>query len=328
MNVLLVGRGSIGKKHLQTLEGLRRALHLSLFVFEPSNYGAQYYKELSREIRNKKIDTAFVCNPTSMHAKSALVCLRAGANVFLEKPLSDNWDEKTFLQIRALLKTKKLTLMVGYDMRFNPWIRKVKGLVDARIIGNIWGARVMAGQYLPDWRLGKDYRSTYSAKRALGGGVLLDLSHELDYLHWLLPKEVVSVTARNINTGRLKIDTEDVSSMVLQYDGSGIANIHLDYLTVPYRRSLELYGDKGMILWDDNSRELRVYTKRTGKWKKIKIRARDAEGAAIFKNELIHFFDCIKHKRVPLNSLENSMYVMKLIQKAKQSSEKNRTMKI
>ena len=314
MNVLIIGRGSIGTKHLHTLQALQKKYGLTLHTFAPTSHtSVKYYAQLRKELIAKKIQAAFVCNPTSMHTETTLMCLNAGAHVFLEKPIAATLDAKAFTHIQKLLGEKRLTLMVGYDMRFNPYIEKVKKLIDKKTIGDIWGARVYAGQYLPDWRPSSDYRKSYSAKKALGGGVLLDLSHELDYLHWLLPKKIKNVSACNLHTGRLAIETEDISSVTIEYTDKSTAHVHLDYLNVPYRRSLELYGDKGTILWDDNTHTIRLYTKRAGKWQTFTVTANEASGSVVFTKELSHFFDCIKYRRTPLNSFENSVYIMKLI---------------
>ncbi len=325
MNVLVIGRGSIGKKHVKTLRHLARRYQLAVRVFNPAHRGVAYYAELRWTLKRLKIDAALVCNPTSLHVKTALVCLRAGAHVFLEKPLAARFDARAFGALKRLVKGKHRTLMLGYDMRFNPWVKKLKELVDREVIGDIWGARVMAGQYLSDWRPGTDYRKGYGAKRVLGGGVLLDLSHELDYLHWLLPKRIKRVDARKLHTGRLAIETEDIASIIFEYADHSTAQVHLDYLTVPYRRSLELYGEKGTILWDDNAHELRLYTRRTGAWKKLPVSARAATGDAVFAKELSHFFDCIRSKRTPLNSLEGGVYVMRMAEAASKSSELGRS---
>jgi predicted dehydrogenase len=328
MNILLIGRGSIGDKHLATLRSLQKKLGLSIEVWEPATHGRAYLQELTRILLDKNIQAAIICNPTSLHAQTTLACLRAGAHVFVEKPLGMSFDAGIFAQIERAAKQKKLTLMVGYDMRFNPWILKIKERMTARALGRVWGARVMAGQYLPDWRPGVDYRETYSAKKSLGGGVLLDLSHELDYLLWLMPSKARRVTARKIHTGLLQIDTEDVASLIIDFADGAVAQVQLDYLTVPYRRSLELYGEKGTLLWDDNSHTLRLYTKKDGKWRTISVAEKEATAKGIYTSELEHFFDCIKNKRIPRNSLTSSLEVMRLLSKANESAKRTKTVTI
>ena len=276
MNILVIGRGSIGKQHLKSLRSLEKTHELTVREFQPTSHGPAYVNELQHALESQHIEAVLICNPTSLHVETTLTCLRAGTHVFLEKPLGMSFDAKNFKEIERLVQEKKRTFMVGYDMRFNPWIVKVKKHIEQNTIGKIWGARVMAGQYLPDWRPGTDYRQTYSAKKELGGGVLLDLSHELDYLLWLMPQKVAEVTARTVTTLQLEIDTEDMASVIVGFEGGVSAQVHLDYLTVPYRRSLEVYGDTGTILWDDNAHTLRIYTKKEGRWRTERVAKKDA----------------------------------------------------
>ena len=229
MNILVIGRGSIGKQHLKSLRSLKKTHALTVHEFQPTSHGPAYFNELQGALENQHIEAVLICNPTSQHVQTALVCLHRGVHVFLEKPLGVSFDAKNFKEIERLVKEKECTFMVGYDMRFNPWIVKMKELVEQNTIGKIWGARVMAGQYLPDWRPGTDYRQTYSAKKEMGGGVLLDLSHELDYLLWLMPQKVVEVTARKVTTGQLEIDTEDIASVIVGFEAGATAQVHLDY---------------------------------------------------------------------------------------------------
>ncbi len=315
MNVLVIGRGSIGRQHAATLASLKTTLGLTVHIFEPSSHSPAYYRELARVLEHLRIQAAFVCNPTSMHAKTTLACLDAGVHVFVEKPIASAYDKKTFVHMARLAKEKKLTLMVGYDMRFSPWIVKAKELVESGAIGKVVGARIIAGQYLPHWRPGQEYRTSYSAKKALGGGVLLDLSHELDYLLWLMPKKVAGVIGERVHTGHLPIETEDIASITVRFADKSLAHVYVDYLTVPYRRSLELYGEEGTLLWDMNAGTLRIHKSATGTWQNYSVPKAKATGKAMFKNELAHFFDCIKHKKEPINSLKNAVAVMELISK-------------
>lgn len=318
MNVLIIGRGSIGTKHRVTLEKLAPRFKLKLFIFEPTTHGARYFHELESALRAHRIDAAFICNPTSLHVKTTLICARFGAHVFLEKPLAAVWDMPAFKTIERHIKKKNLTFMVGYDMRFNPWLLKVKELLDANTMGDIWGVRIMAGQYLPNWRPGTDYRKGYGAKKVLGGGVLLDLSHELDYLLWFVPKKIKTVFARTMRTGMLAIETEDIANVVIEYADRSVAHLHLDYLTIPYRRSLEMYGTAGTLLWDDNAQTIRVHTR--GRWKTFTVPMTRAAGSAVFLQELTHFFTCIRSGKNPRNSLAESVAVMRLVDTASRSA--------
>src|SRR3989344_5095481 len=105
MNVLIIGRGSIGTKHLHTLQALQKKYGLTLHTFAPTSHtSVKYYAQLRKELIAKKIQAAFVCNPTSMHTETTTVCLKVGTHVFLEKPIAATWDAKAFIRMQKLLK--------------------------------------------------------------------------------------------------------------------------------------------------------------------------------------------------------------------------------
>lgn len=325
MKVLIVGLGSIGKKHLETLKNLKYKYILEIFKFTPSSYKEPiYFKELSCNIKNNQIDVVVVCNPTILHYKTVNLCLQLGLHVFVEKPISHDYKQKQLATLNKLAARKKLKVMVGYDMRFSPWISNVHKMIEKGMVGHVWGLRIMAGQYLPNWRK-VDYRKVYSAKKKLGGGVLLDLSHEVDYLTWLLNKKIRTVTARKSYTKRIQIETEDICDIIVEYTDSSLAEIHLDYLNIPYRRSLEIYGEKGMIIWDGNLNSLLLYTNNPNKPQAINVKPVGQK--EVFINELGHFFECIKSGKEPLNSLSNAIYVNRIIDCVNKSVSLSKTVK-
>ncbi|MFA6322239.1 MAG: Gfo/Idh/MocA family oxidoreductase [Candidatus Buchananbacteria bacterium] len=326
MNILIVGLGSIGKKHLASLNQLKRQFCLNIFVFQPASYGAQYFFDLKKNIIKNQIKAVIICNPTNLHLKTTKISLELGANVFVEKPLSAIYTLKEFKKLDQISQKRKLTIMVGYDMRFNPWIMEIERLIKNKIIGDVWGGRILAGQYLPDWRKNVDYRQVYSAKKKMGGGVLLDLSHELDYLNWLVSKPIKKILARKFFTQRLKIETEDICSLIVEYKDKTVIEIHLDYLIKPYRRTIELYGSRGTLVWDDNEQVIKVYQSQIHSPKLVRVKL--MTGQQILLTEMKHFFDCIVKYKTPINSLNNSILVSKIIDRADQSFKTNKTVNL
>ena len=197
--------------------------------------------------------------------------------------------------------------------------------MDRKIIGNIWGARIIAGQFLPSWRSGRDYRKSYSARAELGGGVLLDLSHELDYLTWFLPKKIAYISGLMLASRRLRINTEAICSFNLEYQDGSIAEVHLDYLNMPYRRSVELYGERGTLIWDDNEKTLKLYNAGIRAGKNILVKKFDQ--GQILKNEMRHFLQCVKSHKTPVNNLANAGYLAKIMDKIRQSAVRGRKIK-
>ena len=110
--------------------------------------------------------------------------------------------------------------------RYMPLFNNIKNIIDQRIIGNILAVNVYAGQYLPNWRSNSDYRDGVSANKSLGGGVLLELSHEIDYVIWLfgVPKSVICSAPKISN---LEIDVEDIANIIFEYEQIRISQFKL-----------------------------------------------------------------------------------------------------
>ncbi len=156
-------------------------------------------------------------------------------------------------------------MQVGYNLRFHPGLRKLKELVEAETLGRLLWAYVEAGQYLPDWRPWQDYRQSYTARRDLGGGILLDGSHELDSITWLMgkPTEVMCMAGK---VSALEVDVEDCADVLLRFPCGAQADIHLDFVQHGYSRSCKLVGELGTALWDFTSREVKIYLAKTKSW--------------------------------------------------------------
>lgn len=147
-------------------------------------------------------------------------------------------------------------------------LREAKRLIEEGALGNIVSARAQFGQYLPDWHPWEDYRQSYSAKREMGGGVLLDRIHEIDYTCWLLGKvtEVAALTGR---LSHLEIDSEDIAEILLKFETGAIASVHMDYVRRSYDCSLEIIGDQGTLRWSYQNRTLEWYTAAERRWRKL-----------------------------------------------------------
>ncbi len=325
MNIAIIGYGVIGARHAAILERLG---HTVIF-FKPKSYQVDTYQaELCIFLKTNNILVACITNPTSLHWDTLVTCVKANVHSFVEKPIANIYLRNEFIQLKKEIKRKCLTIMIGYDMRFSPWIQMLEKKINRNTIGSVWGGRIMAGQFLPDWRKGKDYREFYSARQKLGGGVLRDLSHEIDYLTWLINKPIVRVTSRMMHTKHLLIDTEDIVSIIFEYKDKTIIEMHLDYLTVPYRRSAEFYGSEGTMIWDDNEKTIRVYQRKNNRGKLIASTATINDSKNILEAEWKHFFSCIKDGGEPINSFANAWYVSQLIAAVEQSATQGKTVSL
>lgn len=250
MRWIVVGAGSIGRRHLRNLaaRGERDlvAVRRAGDALGPELPGVRIAASVA-EAAGDAAGAAIVCTPTSLHVDGALEALRAGCHVLVEKPLADGLARYDELQDAA--RAAGTVVGVAHCFRFHALLRGVRDALAAGRIGRPLAAAVWCGQHLADWRPGRDHRETYSARRSEGGGVLLDLVHELDYADWLLgPIRAVSAEVRH--SGTLGIDAEDTADLILGFESGATASCHLDYLARPPVRGGWILGDRGSIRWD------------------------------------------------------------------------------
>ncbi|MFH2021080.1 MAG: Gfo/Idh/MocA family oxidoreductase [archaeon] len=335
MKFLVIGCGSIGRRHMKNLlcmghevVGADLSAEYRKWIEENLHIQAVENAEAALNVagnRMQKPDAVLVCTPPSTHVELASIALKAGIHVFVEKPLSNTLEGVE--DLIKLAKSKKLCLAVGYNFRFSKRLMKVKELVDSGSIGKVLYARILIGQYLPDWRPWQDYRKSYTSSKKLGGGIILDASHELDYARWLFG-EIDSICCMADKLSSLEVETEDVAEILLKTAGSVIINIHLDFVRRDRARTCEIVGEKGTIRWDAISG-------------KLSLVSFDKDGAAdeqafdladdlndMYVSELSHFIDCMKNKKKPLVDGTEGKTSLLLALKAKESSEKSKYLRI
>ena len=315
--VLLVGSGSIGQRHMRNLRtlGIQRLAacdpdpdRLAPVVAE---LGIQSFADFEQAIAATKPDLVFVCTPPIFHVPQALQAVRAGAHVFIEKPLSHALEGVDELITAA--EARQRVVQVGYNLRFHLGLQKVKQLVEDGTIGQILWARVEVGQYLPDWRPWQDYRQSYTAHRALGGGIILDASHELDYTIWLLgrPTEVMCMAGK---VSDLEVDVEDCATVLLRFASGAHADVHMDFVQRGYVRSCKLAGEQGTIIWNYPAHQVQVYRAETDSWETM---AYDFDSNDMYVAEVRHFLDCVDQAVIPLTDLKQAKVVLKVALAAK-----------
>ena len=188
MKFLIAGFGSIGRRHFRNLY----ALGERDFVFYRSNQSTLADDEISEypcetnlsTALSHKPDVVVISNPTSLHLDVAIPAAEAGCHLFIEKPLSHSMERVD--NLKKLVVKSGSKVLVGFQFRYHPQLVKIQDLISKGVIGTCVSVRVQWGEYLPDWHPWEDYRVGYSARKDLGGGVVLTLCHPLDYVRWLL----------------------------------------------------------------------------------------------------------------------------------------------
>ena len=252
MNILLIGLGSIGQRHLRNilLSGYDSVSVVSRSGILPPKFThlAVFTSVNDALAGNNSFEAAIICTPTAFHTSALKVLLKAKIpNIYIEKPVSHSLAG--LAELVELSAEYKNNIAVGYDLRFDPGLQKVKQLLEEDVIGKVVSVNAVVGQYLPDWRPHEDYSKGMSAKRETGGGVMLDLVHEFDYLLWLFGK-VETIACQYSNSGALNIETEDVSNVLLRFQNGASGTIHLDYLQPWLVRNCMITGYNGTIFWN------------------------------------------------------------------------------
>ena len=311
---MIVGLGSIGKRHLKNILSIENTKNLEIIIYSKqtkshlSNHkNIKIFDTLDKCLLEKP-DVGFITNETIHHIPIAIKLAKVGLDLFIEKPLSNKISNvKTFSKI---VKTKKLITLVGCNLRFHRCINEIKNLIDQKVIGDIISVKVECGTYLPDWHPNENYSKSYASRDDLGGGVVLTCIHELDYLFWFFgeTQEVFSMTGKYSN---LKITASDLSAIILKFKNNIIAEVHLDYFQKPEARSCKLIGTKGTITWDSLSNEVKIYDFKKSKWKsKLKIKKYDKN--EMYVKELEHFIQCVNKKKKTINDISQGEYVLKV----------------
>ncbi|OGE30444.1 hypothetical protein A3C59_00465 [Candidatus Daviesbacteria bacterium RIFCSPHIGHO2_02_FULL_36_13] len=254
MKIIFFGLGSIGQRHANIL--LKDYTH-DLYAFrssaksKPNELGI---KELYSwdELEKLKPDVAFITNPTSLHIETAIKCAEFGCKLFIEKPIGSSL--KDFEKLKKIVKSKKIVTYIAYNLRFHPIILKLKKNIENK---KILHARVVCTSYLPTWRPDRDFLKGYSANTNMGGGVILDLSHELDYISYLLG-DINKMTGTYSKRSNVTVDAEDFVDYLLETKTTPV-NIHINFLSQLRQRYIQIDFDQLTIIADLIDSEIREY---------------------------------------------------------------------
>lgn len=326
MKVLVVGYGSIGKRHIGNLSSLP---NLEILVYTNRRID-QFLKKKKCRVFNslercleEKPQIALITNVTSLHIKTAIRLAKSGVDLFIEKPLSHSM--KGIKELSNIIQKKKLITLIGCNLRFHPCIRKINEMVLNKEIGRVISVRVENSSFLPDWHKYEDYRNSYASREDMGGGVVLTNIHEIDYLYWFFGsvKEVFSVTGKFSD---LDIDVEDFASILLRFRNNIIAEIHLDFFQRPSFRSCKIIGTKGTIYWDSEINAVKVYNVRNRRWIQ-KLKLKNYDNNSMYIEEMNYFIKCVKARQKTINSVKDGVQTLKIALAAKNSSKTRRLIK-
>ena len=325
MKGLVIGGGSIGKRHLANLKTLG-VQHLALVENDASRREAvaaelsvSAFPDVEAGLAWRP-DFVAIATPTQLHLEQCMRVAMEGSHIFVEKPLSHS--AAGLSELPHLLKDKKLVSMVGCNMRFHPGPARVKHLLTEHAIGRILFARLHGGWYLPRWRPSADYRSNYAAREETGGGCILDCIHEIDLARWYLG-DVREVACMAGHLSSLEIQTEDVASIICRHTSGGHSEIHLDYVQQTYERGCQIVGERGSIFWDFTKKEVRWFDGGTGDWN-VFSQPEDWELNQMYVDEMRHFLASVKSGHPTVLPIPEAVEVMRIALAAKISAREGK----
>jgi predicted dehydrogenase len=217
-------------------------------------------------------------------------------------------------------------ILVGFQFRFHPTLKKAASLIKSGELGQVLTAHVHWGEYLPNWHPWEDYRTSYAARMDLGGGVILTLTHPLDYIRWLVG-EISDVHAFSGHVSPLEMDVEDVAEIVLRFASGAIGGVHLNYVQRPPVHRWEIVGTAGTLRWDNADGVLHFYriSQPFGTWNanpSVPVEEQFAPPAGFERNMLFveqmqHFIAVVRGEVEPVCTLQDGICALELAMMAK-----------
>jgi predicted dehydrogenase len=337
MKYLIAGLGSIGRRHMRNLIALGEKDIILLRTRKttlPEDELAPFPQEtdLQEALANHKPDAVIVANPTSLHLDVAIPAAEAGCTILLEKPIANSMTGVDKLQ--AAVQKSGAKVLVAFQFRYHPGLARAKKLITDGEIGRVVSAHVHFGEYLPAWHPWEDYRQGYAARADLGGGVVLTQCHSLDYLPWLVGKNVEAAWGFTGKVSDLEVDVEDTAKIGLRFEDGALGSLHLDYNRQPPVHTFDIVGTNGSIKWDLVDGVTHIYRALPpspsgrgaggeGKWETYPM-PEDWERNVMFMEQMKHFVSVVRGEVEPSCPLEDGIRVQKLVQAIHESDASGR----
>ncbi|ARN85056.1 Gfo/Idh/MocA family protein [Candidatus Nucleicultrix amoebiphila] len=332
MKILVLGGGSIGKRHIKNLLSAIDSKQ-QVFVVEPKlerqreiiNLGVaqeNIFNSRDDALKSNQYTGAIIATPTSMHYEDAFALVTHGCHMMIEKPLGIDASHSEQLEKKA--REKNIFIFTAYCFRFDPVANKFHQLIKEGIVGKPLYARAEMSTYLPDWHPHEDYRTFYMAKKVLGGGTLLDQSHLYDMTQWFFGdfSSVFGITKKHSD---LEIETDDFGEFIFNMKSNIKVSIHIDLFTRPWREFYQVTGEKGTLLWDIHTRK--IILEHTDNKREVVMEGADYN--QMYINELDYFLKQLKEPgKVSGPKYIEGKRVVEIIDAIRQSSAEGKLIQV
>lgn len=312
INVLIIGYGNIAKKHIKNLKKINSKFNFFIIVQNLKKYKYAKNIKIFDKLKNINLDLfkiVLICSPANTHLRYLNFFLNRHVKIFIEKPLGTN--SKLIQFILKKNKEIKADVTIGYVLRKNFLANRVFQIIKKKQLGKIHNVKIKASSFLPTWRKNKDYKKTVSAQKRLGGGVLFELSHEIDYLFWLFGSPKI-VKSKLIFNKSLKTDVETGVILNLFFKEGFKAIMELDFHSKNKNiRFCEIKGHQKNLLWDLQKKIIKIENKKTKKIQKI------LDSGNMFFNQMKYFVNKKFDSSYSKNELSHSLKIIRFIEHAK-----------
>lgn len=316
--ILIIGGGSIGKRHIKNLQSLG---YNNIFCLK-RKYDVKFEKKYKVTIIKSYNDAIkfnfniiFICTPSSLHIKDLKFAFNQDSDIFIEKPMVT--DEESFKYIKSV--NFKRILYIGFMLRYHPLVRRIKCFLED--IDNVYFSRFEFGSYLPKWPY-KNYKESYTSKIDLGGGVTNTICHELDLALFLFgpPK---SIFTKKINSNLIDIEAEDISESILSYD-KHLCSLHMDYLQKDFYRKICIQSKKYNISCDLINNHLIIKNLDNNTSEEVELNKFDIN--KLYIDEVKDFFNLIDNNKIKHSldfnyALLHTNLLLKMHESAKNTKE-------
>lgn len=320
-HVLILGTGSAGQRHAENLASLGcriscmdpRSDRLDEMRGKIDLIGA--YTSMDAAFSSKEVfHGVAVTSPPVFHVEQCIQALELGIPVLLEKPVSPDLESAKRLQ--STVHNTNVPLLLGYTYRWWPPLNRVRELLTNRTVGALRHVKFVMSAHLADWHPWENYWDFFMASKALGGGALLDESHWIDLMFWLLGKPEM-LMARIGKISDLKIDTDDNVDMIIVYDNGLHVTMHLDLYGRPHEKYIRFVGDEGTIFWTMEPNRVAVGKEMTDTWESYEF---DCERNDMFLGVDREFIEVLDGAPIKTCNIQDGVEVLALIEAARQSS--------
>jgi len=321
LRVAIVGFGASGRRMADIASRVDPSSEILVLSQHLLDGGLYSVTDSYHDVISFHPDVVVLTSPASRREDDVEALGAIPAGFLIEKPLATNLDAA--VKISCTLAGVK-TAQVGYNLRFSESLQAFRAMIHGGLCGPVLGVRAETGQHLPSWRPGRDYRSTVSANASLGGGVLLELSHELDYLRWVFG-DFHWVQSWFGRVSSLEVDVEDTAHLILGVDNSRngvgfVVQVNLDFVRHDRVRTVTAVCENGSLRWDGVRGMVQRFDEGDPEWSTV---FSDSGETTTYESQWRSFLDRLEHNLPGEVTLEDGVSVLETIEAIRRSKENN-----